>query len=88
MGWSQGGYISAFVGLHSKKFAAVSVGAGVSDWYTYHISNDIPDFTTDYLSASPFRNRDIYWSQHLNVGFPIATDMGMSHMLPGHEHGS
>ena len=57
MGWSQGGYISAYVGLNSRKFKAVSVGAGVSDWYTYHISNDIPDFTTDYLSASPFEQR-------------------------------
>ena len=60
MGWSQGGYISAFAGLQSSKFAAVSVGAGISDWYTYHISNDIPMFTTDYLSASPFRDRAIY----------------------------
>jgi dipeptidyl aminopeptidase/acylaminoacyl peptidase len=60
MGWSQGGYISAFVGLHSEKFKAVSVGAGVSDWYTYHISNDIPDFTRDYLSGSPFRDRALY----------------------------
>jgi dipeptidyl aminopeptidase/acylaminoacyl peptidase len=60
MGWSQGGYISAFAGLHSGAFRAVSVGAGVSDWYTYHISNDIPDFTVDYLSGSPFRSRDLY----------------------------
>jgi dipeptidyl aminopeptidase/acylaminoacyl peptidase len=60
MGWSQGGYISAFAGLHSNKFKAVSVGAGISDWYTYHISNDIPDFTVDYLSGSPFRSRDLY----------------------------
>ena len=60
MGWSQGGYISAFAGLHSQKFKAVSVGAGISDWYTYHISNDIPDFTTHYLSGSPFRDRELY----------------------------
>lgn len=60
MGWSQGGYISAFAGLHSDKFKAVSVGAGISDWYTYHISNDIPDFTVDYLSGSPFRDRELY----------------------------
>jgi len=38
----------------------VSVGAGISDWYTYHISNDIPDFTTDYLTGSPFRDRSLY----------------------------
>jgi dipeptidyl aminopeptidase/acylaminoacyl peptidase len=60
MGWSQGGYISAFAGLHSQAFRAVSVGAGVADWYTYHISNDIPDFTVDYLSGSPFRDRGLY----------------------------
>lgn len=60
MGWSQGGYISAFAGIHSDKFRAVSVGAGISDWYTYHIANDIPDFTTHYLSGSPFRDRDLY----------------------------
>jgi len=60
MGWSQGGYISAFAGLHSDKFKAVSVGAGIADWYTYHISNDIPSFTTDYLSGSPFRDRERY----------------------------
>lgn len=60
MGWSQGGYISAFAGLHSTRFRAVSVGAGVSDWYTYHISNDVPHFTMDYLSGSPFRDRDLY----------------------------
>ncbi|NPE07164.1 MAG: S9 family peptidase [Asgard group archaeon] len=60
MGWSQGGYISAFIGLHSKRFTAVSVGAGIADWYTYHICNDIPQFTTHYLSGSPFRDRELY----------------------------
>jgi dipeptidyl aminopeptidase/acylaminoacyl peptidase len=60
MGWSQGGYISAFAGLHSQRFKAVSVGAGISDWYTYHISNDVPDFTLDYLLGSPFRGRERY----------------------------
>lgn len=54
MGWSQGGYISAFAGLHSERFAAVSVGAGISDWYTYAISNDIPDFTRDFVGTDLF----------------------------------
>ena len=54
MGWSQGGYISAFAALHSDRFAAVSVGAGVSDWYTYAISNDVPDFTRDFLGIDLF----------------------------------
>lgn len=54
MGWSQGGYISAFAALHSDRFTAVSVGAGVSDWYSYAVSNDIPDFTRDFLGIDLF----------------------------------
>src|SRR4029079_19397210 len=42
MGWSQGGYISAFLTTHdSARFKAVSVGAGISDWMTYYVSTDI-----------------------------------------------
>jgi len=60
MGWSQGGYISAYVGLHSDKFKAVSVGAGISDWYTYRVSNDIPYFTDHYLGGTPWDRREVY----------------------------
>ncbi|MBN1682089.1 S9 family peptidase [Candidatus Bathyarchaeota archaeon] len=60
MGWSQGGYISAMAATSSNKFKAISVGAGISDWYTYHISTDIPYFTVDYLSSDPFKNRELY----------------------------
>jgi dipeptidyl aminopeptidase/acylaminoacyl peptidase len=37
MGWSEGGYISAFITTYSDRFRAVSVGAGISDWMTYYI---------------------------------------------------
>jgi len=35
MGWSEGGYISAFIATSSDRFKAGSVGAGISDWMTY-----------------------------------------------------
>ena len=80
MGWSQGGYISAFAGLHSRLFKAVSVGAGISDWYTYHIENDIPHFTTDYLGASPFRDRALYHKTAPMSALPTAaTPMLIQH---------
>ena len=42
MGWSQGGYISAFLTTHdSARFKAVSVGAGISNWMTYYVNTDI-----------------------------------------------
>ncbi len=51
-GWSQGGFISAFLGMHSSKFAAVSVGAGVSSWYTYFITSDLRNSLN--ISGHPF----------------------------------
>ena len=45
---------------HSEKFVATSVGAGISDWYSYWATTDIRKFTHDYLSESPIKNRDIY----------------------------
>ena len=40
MGGSQGGYLSAFGGMHTDRFAAVNVMAGVSSWYIYFIGSD------------------------------------------------
>ena len=61
MGWSQGGYISAFLSTHdSARFKAISVGAGISDWMTYYVSTDITPFTPQYLQATPWDDPDIY----------------------------
>jgi dipeptidyl aminopeptidase/acylaminoacyl peptidase len=61
MGWSQGGYISAYLTTHdSARFKAVSVGAGISDWMTYYVSTDIHPFTRQYLKATPWDDPQIY----------------------------
>ncbi len=61
MGWSQGGYISAFLTTHdSARFKAVSVGAGISDWMTYYVNTDIHPFTRQYLKATPWDDPEIY----------------------------
>ncbi len=61
MGWSQGGYISAFLTTHdSARFKAVSVGAGISDWMTYYVNTDIHPFTRRYLQATPWDDPAIY----------------------------
>jgi dipeptidyl aminopeptidase/acylaminoacyl peptidase len=61
MGWSQGGYISAFLTTHdSARFKAVSVGAGISDWTTYYVNTDIHPFTRHYLGATPWDDPEIY----------------------------
>jgi dipeptidyl aminopeptidase/acylaminoacyl peptidase len=60
MGWSQGGYISAFLTTHTDRFKAISVGAGISDWTTYYVSTDITPFTLQYLGATPWDDPQIY----------------------------
>ena len=61
MGWSQGGYISAFLTTHdSAKFKAISVGAGISNWMTYYVNTDIHPFTRQYLNATPWDDPAIY----------------------------
>jgi dipeptidyl aminopeptidase/acylaminoacyl peptidase len=61
MGWSQGGYISAFLTTrHAERFKAISVGAGISDWVTYYVNTDIHPFTRQYLKATPWDDPKVY----------------------------
>jgi dipeptidyl aminopeptidase/acylaminoacyl peptidase len=60
MGWSEGGYISAFITTSSDRFKAVSVGAGISDWMTYYVNTDITPFTRQYLKGTPWDDPEIY----------------------------
>jgi dipeptidyl aminopeptidase/acylaminoacyl peptidase len=60
MGWSQGGYISAFLTTHTARFKAISAGAGISDWRTYYVNTDITPFTRQYLHATPWDDPEIY----------------------------
>jgi dipeptidyl aminopeptidase/acylaminoacyl peptidase len=60
MGWSQGGYISAYLTTTSDRFAAISVGAGISNWVTYYVNTDIHPFTRQYLKATPWEDEEVY----------------------------
>ena len=60
MGWSQGGYISAFLTTNTNRFKAISVGAGISNWMTYYVNTDITPFTRQYLSGTPWSDPAIY----------------------------
>jgi dipeptidyl aminopeptidase/acylaminoacyl peptidase len=60
MGWSQGGYISAFLTTNTNRFKAISVGAGISNWVTYYVNTDITPFTKQYLQSTPWSDMNIY----------------------------
>jgi dipeptidyl aminopeptidase/acylaminoacyl peptidase len=61
MGWSYGGFISAYLTATSKAFRAVSVGAGISDWRT-HYAWEPSSYTTRFYSfdAAPWEDPNAY----------------------------
>jgi len=87
MGWSQGGYISAFLATHeARRFRAISVGAGISDWMTYYVNTDITPFTRQYLKATPWSDPAIYaetspiTTVHGGAGCPVLIQHGGADM--------
>jgi len=60
MGWSNGGYVSAFLSTNSTRFKAISVGAGISDWTLKYATTDISDLIVQYLESNPWDDKKIY----------------------------
>lgn len=52
-GWSYGGFIAAFATTHSNYFTAVSVGAGITNWMTYHATSNFHRFAEKVFGSSP-----------------------------------
>jgi dipeptidyl aminopeptidase/acylaminoacyl peptidase len=60
MGWSQGGYIAAFLTTNTTRFKAISVGAGISNWYSYYMTTALTPFTVQYLDGTPWQSPALY----------------------------
>ncbi len=60
MGWSQGGYITAFSSLTTNRFRAVAVGGGVPDWTLYYAYGDAGWWVRNALGATPWEDPAIY----------------------------
>ncbi|HHT7238414.1 S9 family peptidase [Bacillus sp. JJ927] len=60
MGWSNGGYISAFCSTFSSRFKAISVGGGITNWGTHYVNTDIPYFIRMHLGNTPWNDPEIY----------------------------
>ena len=58
MGWSQGGYISSFVAMHSSRFKAASAGAALCSWRTYYSGSD--QRHSILLSGDPYSNKEMF----------------------------
>jgi dipeptidyl aminopeptidase/acylaminoacyl peptidase len=60
MGWSQGGFISAFCSTYSDRFKATSVGGGITNWITNYVNTDLPSFIRMHVGNTPWNDQEIY----------------------------
>lgn len=59
MGWSYGGYMSAWAVTQTSRFKAASIGAGVTNLVSMNGTTDLYRFLTDYL-GNVEDNRELY----------------------------
>ena len=57
MGWSYGGFMTAWVIGHTTRFTAASVGAGVTDLVSFSGTADIASFLPSYFGGEPWERR-------------------------------
>jgi dipeptidyl aminopeptidase/acylaminoacyl peptidase len=55
-GWSQGGFMTAWIIGHSTRFKAAVMGAGVSDWGMMIATSDIPAYETLMGGGNPYES--------------------------------
>jgi dipeptidyl aminopeptidase/acylaminoacyl peptidase len=61
MGWSYGGFLTAWVIGHTDRFKAASVGAPATDWITYYAQSDGPRGTLlTYFGGTPWERPESY----------------------------
>lgn len=68
MGWSYGGFMTSWVITHTHRFKAASVGAGVTNLWSFTGTADIPGFLPDYFSGEPWQNFEAYF-KHSPMAF-------------------
>jgi dipeptidyl aminopeptidase/acylaminoacyl peptidase len=59
MGWSYGGYMTAWTITQTQRFKAASMGAGLSDLVSMSLTTDLDRFFSDYLG--PFNNQPEFY---------------------------
>jgi dipeptidyl aminopeptidase/acylaminoacyl peptidase len=60
MGWSYGGYMTSWIITQTDRFKAASVGAGVTNLYSFTGQTDIPEFMKSYWGVWPWDDPQLY----------------------------
>ncbi|HET8907449.1 MAG TPA: S9 family peptidase [Ktedonobacterales bacterium] len=60
VGWSYGGFMTAWAISQSNRFKAAMMGAGVCDFHSFHAQTNIADWDMRILTADPLANPGVY----------------------------
>ncbi|MBI3325361.1 MAG: S9 family peptidase [Nitrospinae bacterium] len=60
MGWSYGGYMTAWAITQTDRFRAAAVGAGPTNAYSIYGQTDIPEYYEAYFGAKPWEATEAY----------------------------
>ncbi|HEV8192812.1 MAG TPA: S9 family peptidase [Ktedonobacterales bacterium] len=60
MGWSYGGFMTAWAVANSSRFKAALMGAGICDFHSFHGQTNIADWDMRFVGADPLENPDTY----------------------------
>ena len=60
MGWSYGGFMSAWAVSQTSRFKAALMGAGICDFHSFHAQTNIADWDMRFIGATPTENPDAY----------------------------
>lgn len=59
-GWSYGGFMTAWAVTQTTRFKAAVMGAGVSDFHSFHAQANIQDWDMRVLTADPLERPEVY----------------------------
>jgi dipeptidyl aminopeptidase/acylaminoacyl peptidase len=60
MGWSYGGYMTAWAITQTTRFKAAAIGAGITNTVSMYGTQDIPSIFEDYFGGTPWEKPAIY----------------------------
>jgi dipeptidyl aminopeptidase/acylaminoacyl peptidase len=60
MGWSYGGYMTAWTVTQTARFKAAAIGAGITDHVSMYGTQDIPTTYEDYFGGAPWEKPEAY----------------------------
>ena len=59
-GWSYGGFIAAWAVSQTDRFRAAVMGAGISNWVSFHGTSEIPEWDRTFWQADPYERDGLY----------------------------